>query len=45
MSTRLVAETVNDFTRNDGDVYSCFMDMKEAFDMVNDGTLFKKHMG
>ena len=42
MCTWLVVETVNYFTRNGSDVYSCFMDMKKAFDMVKHGTLFKK---
>ena len=44
MCTWLVVETVNYFTRNGSDVYSCFMDMKKAFDMVKHGTLFKKLM-
>ena len=42
MSSWLVVETVNHYTRNGNDVYSCFMDMKKAFDMVRHGILFKK---
>ena len=42
MCTWLVVESVSYYTRNGSDVYSCFMDMKKAFDMVKHGTLFRK---
>ena len=42
MCSWLVVETVNHFIRNGSDVFSCFMDMKKAFDMVKHGTLFRK---
>ena len=42
MCTWLVVETVNHFLRNGSDVYTCFMDMKKAFDMVKHGMLFRK---
>ena len=42
MCTWLVVESVSYFTRSGSDVYSCFMDMKKAFDMVKHGTLFRK---
>ena len=42
MCTWLVVEGINHFRRNNTDVFSCFMDMKKAFDMVRHSTLFKK---
>lgn len=44
MCTWMVVETVSYFTRNGSNVYSCFMDMKKAFDTVKHGILFKKLM-
>ena len=42
MCTWLVVESVDYFTRNNSDVYACYMDMKKAFDMVKHSMLFKK---
>ena len=42
MCTWMVVESINHFLRNKSDVYTCFMDMKKAFDMVKHGTLFRK---
>ena len=42
MCTWLVVESVSYFLRNDSDVFSCFMDMPKAFDMVHHSKLFKK---
>ena len=42
MCTWLVVESINHFSRNGSNVYSCFMDMKKAFDMVKHSILFKK---
>ena len=42
MCTWMVVESINHFTRNKSNVYTCFMDMKKAFDMVKHGTIFKK---
>ena len=42
MCTWLVVESINHFSRNKTDVYTCFMDMKKAFDMVKHSTLFRK---
>ena len=42
MCTWLVVESINHFLRNGSDVYTCFMDMKKAFDMVKHAVLFKK---
>ena len=40
----LVIESAHHFLRDGSDVYSCFMDMRKAFDMVKHSTLFKKLM-
>ena len=45
MCTWLVIESTDHFLWNGSDVYSCFMDMRKAFDMVKYSTLFKKLMG
>ena len=42
MCTWLVVETINFYKRNQSNVYSCFMDMKKAFDVVKHATLFRK---
>ena len=42
MCTWMVVESINHFTRNNSDVYTCFMDMKKAFDMVKHGMIFGK---
>lgn len=42
MCTWMVVESINHFTRNNSDVYTCFMDMKKAFDMVKHGMIFRK---
>ena len=42
MCTWLVVESVSHFSRNNSDVFACFMDMKKAFDMVKHSSLFKK---
>ena len=42
MCTWLVVESISHFTRNETDVYTCFMDMKKAFDMVKHSMLFQK---
>ena len=42
MCTWLVVESIGHFSRNNSNVYSCFMDMKKAFDLVKHGLLFKK---
>ena len=41
-STWLVVESVSYFLRNGNEVFSCFMDMKKAFDMVKHSLLFQK---
>ena len=42
MCTWLVLETIDHFTKNDSDVFICVMDMKKAFDLVKQSTLFEK---
>ena len=42
MYTWLVVESVSYFLRNGNEVFSCFMDMKKAFDMVKHSLLFQK---
>ena len=42
MCTWLVVESVSYFLRNDNEVFSCFMDMRKAFDTVKHSLLFKK---
>ena len=42
MCTWLVVESVSYFLRNGNEVFSCFMDMKKAFDMVKHSLLFQK---
>ena len=42
MCTWLVTETIDYFLRNDGEVFSCMMDMTKAFDMVQHSLLFIK---
>ena len=42
MCTWLAIETIDHFLRNDGEVYSCMMDMTKAFDMVQHSKLFRK---
>ena len=44
MCSWLVVESIGHFRRNNSDVFSCFMDMRKAFDMVRHSTLFKKLM-
>ena len=44
MCTWLVIESAHHFLRNGSNVYSCFMDMRKAFDMVKHSILFKKLM-
>ena len=45
MCSWLVIESVSYFLRNNTDVFSCFMDMKKAFDKVRHSTLFQKLLG
>jgi hypothetical protein len=40
MCTWLVIESISHFNRNGSDVFSCFMDMKKAFDTVKHSLLF-----
>jgi hypothetical protein len=42
MCTWLAIETIDHFLRNDGEVFSCMMDMTKAFDMVQHSLLFRK---
>ena len=42
MCTWMVVEGINYFSRNNSDIYACFMDMKKAFDMVKHTMLFRK---
>lgn len=42
MCTWLVLETVDYFLRNETEIFSCFLDMRKAFDMVKHSVLFKK---
>ena len=42
MCTWLVVESISYFSRNNSDVYACFMDMKKAFDKVKHSVLFQK---
>ena len=42
MCTWLAVETIDHFLRNDGEVFTCMMDMTKAFDMVQHSLLFKK---
>ena len=42
MCTWLVVESINHFNRNGSDVFTCFMDMKKAFDTVKHSLLFRK---
>ena len=42
MCTWLLVESVSHFLRNGNEVFSCFMDMKKAFDMVKHSLLFQK---
>ena len=42
MCTWLVIESISHYSRKGSDVFSCFMDMKKAFDMVKHGLLFRK---
>ena len=42
MCTWLVVESVSFFLRNVNEVFSCFMDMKKAFDMIKHSLLFQK---
>ena len=42
MCTWLVVESIGHFTRNGSEVYTCFMDMKKAFDLVKHSLLFRK---
>ena len=42
MCTWLVVESISPFLRNGNEVFSCFMDMKKAFDMVKHSLLFQK---
>ena len=44
MCTWTVIETINYFTRNNSDVFSCMMDMSKAFDLVKHSLLFKKFL-
>ena len=44
MCTWLAIETIDHFLRNDGEVFSCMMDMTKAFDMVQHSLLFRKLM-
>ena len=42
MCTWLVVESTDYYLRNGSDVYSCFMDMRKAFDTVKHSMLFDK---
>ena len=42
MCTWLVVENIGHYTRNGSEVFTCFMDMKKAFDLVKHSLLFKK---
>ena len=42
MCTWLVVETIDHFIRNGSEVFICVMDMKKAFDLVRQSTLFEK---
>ena len=42
MCTWLMVENTNYFLRNGSNVYSCFMDMRKAFDTVQHSKLFQK---
>ena len=42
MCTWSVIETINYFTRNGSNVFSCCMDMSKAFDLVKHSLLFNK---
>ena len=42
MCTWLVIESTDYFLRNGSNVYSCFMDMRKAFDLVKHSILFQK---
>ena len=42
MCTWLMIESINYFLRNGSNVYSCFMDMRKAFDTVQHSKLFQK---
>ena len=42
MCTWVAIETIDYFTRNGSDIYSCIMDMTKAFDNVKHSTLFQK---
>ena len=42
MCTWLMVESTNYFLRNGSNVYSCFMDMRKAFDTVQHSKLFQK---
>ena len=42
MCTWLMIESTNYFLRNGSNVYSCFMDMRKAFDTVEHSKLFQK---
>ena len=42
MCTWLVLETVDYFLRNNSEIFSCFLDMRKAFDTVAHSVLFKK---
>ena len=42
MCTWLVVESISHYSRNSSNIYTCFMDMKKAFDMVKHSMLFRK---
>ena len=42
MCTWLVLESIDYFMRNGSEIFSCFLDMKKAFDTVKHSVLFKK---
>lgn len=42
MCTWLAVETIDYFSRNGSDVFTCVMDMTKAFDHVRQSTLFGK---